>query len=128
LWYCKIGKLENVELQKMTFKRKHNSYVLIFAILIGNISCIHIHEVPKDKKTVKGQHGCDLIWDIRQMNRKEIYFHNTCTNQSCMVTWKSRNILGIWSAIHCDYIPPQGVLSQPIFFYDTGFEVDYYFQ
>ena len=110
----------------MIFVKKHNRNMLIFLTLISNISCMQ--EVPKEKKALKGQLDCDLIWNTRQMAQKEIFFHNTCTNQSCMVVWKSKNILGMWSAAHVDYIPPQGELSYPVYFYDMKFDVDYYFQ
>ena len=97
----------------ISFVKRHNNYALISAILIWNIGCT---EIPKDTKTVQmvnRRHGCDLIWDIRQMNQKEIFFRNTCTNP-CMVTWRSKNILGIWSPLHYDRIPPQGELSYPV--------------
>ena len=104
----------------MTFIKRHNKYVIIFAILICNMSCVH--EIPKSEKTLKGRNGCDLIWDIRYKNQKEIFFHNTCANQSCMVVWKSRNMLGMWSVIHHGHIPPQGELSYPVYFYDMQYQ------
>ena len=112
----------------MTFIKKYNGYLLISVILIGNISCMH--EIPRVEKIPNGQHGhgCDLIWNIRRMPQKEIFFHNTCTNQSCTVVWKSKNMLGIWSSPHYEHIPPKGELSYPVYFYETQFDVNYLFQ
>ena len=124
----------------MTFIRKQNSYILIFAMIL-NISCmreIPVHHlnyysinnespgIQKEEKTHNEQ-DCDLIWYIQYENRKEIFFRNTCTNRSCIVTWKSMNILGRWSILHYDHIPPQGEMSYPVSLSDVHFEVDYHF-
>ncbi|MCL2650114.1 MAG: hypothetical protein FWD60_03685 [Candidatus Azobacteroides sp.] len=123
----------------MTFIKKHTKYILIFAMLL-NISCVGENQfrssysaknesskIQKGEKTHNEQ-GCDLIWNIRHENQREIFFRNTCTNRSCMVTWQSVNFSGIRSSFHYDYIPPQSEVSHPVSLYDVNFEVDYHFQ
>ena len=73
------------------------------------------------------QQSCDLIWSIQEMDKREIFFRNTC-EKSCMVIWRSMNISGVWSATNYDRIPPQSELSRPISVHNVNFEVDYYFQ
>ena len=107
--------------------KRHNSYALITVILFI-VGCI---EIPKDTRmarTVNGRYGCDLIWEVRQRNQREIFFRNTCKSQPCMVMWRSKNILGMRSPLRYEQIPPQGELSYPISFYNIDFDVDYYFQ
>jgi hypothetical protein len=119
----------------MIFIKNKKQYILVFAMFI-NTGCMHKISHPvkiessvvqKDKKTFN-EHGCGLIWNIHYMNPKEISFRNTCTNQSCNVIWKSKNILGIWSGLHYESVSPQGELSHPVSLWDMHFEVDYYFQ
>ena len=124
----------------MTFITKQNSYILIiFAIFICNISCVrkiptnHLNctvknELYTPQKDTPNKQDCDLIWNVRQENQREIFFRNTCVNRSCMVTWKSINMLGIWSSLHYDCIPPQSERSYSVRSWDMHFEVDYYFQ
>lgn len=123
----------------MTLVKEHSNYVLIFAMLLLNISCSWENpyrslysaknesaKMQKEEKTNKEQ-GCDLIWNIRHEDRREIFFQNTC-NRSCMVTWQSMNFLGIWSPFHYDFILPQSELSHTVSIYDVNFDVNYYFQ
>lgn len=82
----------------------------------------------KDEKA-SGNRNCDLIWNIRYEDQKrEIFFRNTCANLSCMITWKSINMLGIGSPMHYDHIPPQSEQSYAVSSQEMEFEVDYYFQ
>ena len=120
--------------------QKQNKYVLILIVLANVSSCVHeisansaeyfgkneFLAIERDEKTLNA--GCNLIWSIRNEKQKEIYFHNTCINQTCMVTWQSMNFLGIWSSFHYDHIPPQGELSYPVSVFDVHFKVDYYFK
>jgi len=123
----------------MTFVKKHSNYILFFAMLL-NIDCAgenSFHSLYSAKnessKIQKGEKmhnepSCDLIWNIRHEDQREIFFRNTCANRSCMVTWQSVNFLGICSSFHYDYIPPKSELSHPVSIYDVHFEVDYHFQ
>lgn len=109
--------------------------------MLFNISCRHKISINSLKYSEKNEllttqrdekasndRSCDLIWNIRHEKQKEIFFRNNCTNSSCMVTWKSINVLGIWSQMHYDCIPPQSERSYSVSSWDVNFEVDYYFQ
>jgi len=126
--------------EKMSFIKKQNNYILIFTMLF-NVSCVsgiplnlsnssnknESSEIHNDERKQNDQ-NCDLIWNIRYEDRREIFFQNTCTNRSCMVIWQSVNFLGVWSPFHYDYISPKGELSYPVSIYDVHFEVNYHFQ
>jgi len=125
----------------MTVIKKYNSYVLIFVIFL-NIGCVREISTNLSDDSTKnvsltaqknyGTHnngqGYDLIWNVRYTNQRKIFFRNTCTNRSCVVIWKSKNILGIWSQYNEDLIPPQSELSYPVSLFDVHFDVDYHFQ
>jgi len=123
----------------MIFMKRQNKYLLIFVTLLtiscaGEIPLRFLHstkngssEIQKEERK-NNERGCDLIWNIRYENQREIFFRNTCADRSCMVTWQAISFLGIWSSFHYDRIPPQSELSYLVPFYDVHFKVNYCFQ